>query len=213
MATAGEESEQAWSSFFEEMMNRGMRQPLMVSSDVHKGPIKAITRAFPKARRQLCLAHKMRNLINKVPLNVQKEIKAHAHDVYYACDRESAEVPGAKFIERYADIYPEMVRIFQADPDIYLIRLDFPIGHRRIIRTTNLIERSFAEEKHRSKIIPRHQNEKGAIKLVFGVLIRASYNWRRININELDLAILRKIRKTIVADLENEEKISYEWAA
>jgi putative transposase len=208
MSAAGEENEAAWSLMFNEMLDRGLRQPLLVTSDGHKGLIKPLNRA----KRQRCLAHKMRNLISKVPMDVQKEIKAHAHTIYYANEQSSAETLASMFIERYAEKYPAMI-CFQEDYDACLIQLEFPLGHRRIIRTTNLIERSFVEEKRRTKIIPQHQNEKGAMKLVFGVLLRASQNWQRITMKELDLVMLRNIRKTIVPEIELEEKLSYEWAA
>jgi putative transposase len=210
------ESEDSWSSFFEEMLSRGLRQPLLVISDGDKGLIKAIAGSFPRAKRQRCIAHKMRNLMNKVPKEIQSEIKTQVHDVYYACDRQSAEVLSSKFIDKYVDKYPALIRCFTEDLDSCLTQLEFPIGHRRIIRTTNLIERAFVEEKRRTKIIPQHQHEKGAMKLVFGVLIRASYHWQRINISELDLTILKNIRKTmgIKNKIEqNEEKISYIVAA
>lgn len=210
------ESEDSWNSFFEELLSRGLRQPLLVISDGNKGLIKAIAGSFPRAKRQRCIAHKMRNLMNKVPKEIQQEIKAQVHDVYYASDKESAEVLSSKFIDNYVDKYPSLIRCFTEDLDACLTQLEFPIGHRRMIRTTNLIERAFVEEKRRTKIIPQHQNEKGAMKLVFGVLIRASYHWRRINMSQLDLTILKNIRKTIVSDLENEKnetKISYIVAA
>jgi putative transposase len=213
MSAAGEENEAAWALMFNEMLDRGLRQPLLVTSDGHKGLVKAITRSFPRAKRQRCLAHKMRNLISKVPMDVQKEIKAHAHTIYYANEQSSAETLASMFIERYAEKYPAMIKCFQEDYEACLIQLEFPLGHRRIIRTTNLIERSFVEEKRRTKIIPQHQNEKGAMKLVFGVLLRASQNWQRITMKELDLVMLRNIRQTIVPEIELEEKLSYEWAA
>jgi transposase-like protein len=46
-----------------------------------------------------------------------------------------------------------------------------PVRHRINVRTTNLIERSFAEERRRTKVIPRLLDEKSATKLVFATLI------------------------------------------
>lgn len=207
------ESEQSWTDFFEDMLSRGLRHPLLVISDGHKGLIKAITRVFPKAKRQRCVAHKLRNLMNKVPLQDQKEVKQQAHMVYYAADKSSAEVLASRFIEKYANKYPAMINSFLEDLDACLTQLDFPIGHRKLIRTTNLIERAFVEEKRRTKIIPAHYNEKGAIKLVYGVLIRASNKWQSVSMSELDLTILRNIRKTIVGKENNDEYLSYDVAA
>jgi transposase-like protein len=44
------------------------------------------------------------------------------------------------------------------------------------------VERSFEEERRRSKVIPRFFDEKSGLKLVFATLIRASQRWRRVAI-------------------------------
>jgi len=48
--------------------------------------------------------------------------------------------------------------------------LRVPVNHRRCVRTTNLIERSFLEERRRTKIIPRFFDERSCLKLVFATL-------------------------------------------
>ena len=54
-------------AFFEDMKMRGLNEPLLVTSDGAPGVIKAIEVCFPRAARQRCLAHRMRNLAAKVP--------------------------------------------------------------------------------------------------------------------------------------------------
>ncbi|NQU68382.1 MAG: IS256 family transposase [Candidatus Marinimicrobia bacterium] len=207
---AQSESEDSWSVFFEGMINRGLRQPLALISDGHKGLKNAITRVFPNAKRQRCIAHKLRNILNKVPHHVQHEVKDLVKMVYYAADRDTAEYIAGQVIEKYAEVYPAMVRCFQEDLDACLTHLDFPDGHRRLIRTTNLIERSFVEEKRRTKIIPQHQNEKGAMKLVYGTLIRSAARWQRVTMSDLDLTILKNLKKTITGKIvSDEDRISY----
>jgi transposase-like protein len=49
MSAAGEENEAAWALMFNEMLDRGLRQPLLVTSDGHKGLVKAITRSFSQS--------------------------------------------------------------------------------------------------------------------------------------------------------------------
>lgn len=208
------ESEDSWLAFFEDMLNRGLRQPLLLISDGHKGLRNAITRVFPHAKRQRCIAHKLRNILNKTPRHIQREVKELIKMVYYAADRDTAELIAGQVIEKYADLYPSMVRCFQEDLDSCLTHLDFPEGHRRLIRTTNLIERSFVEEKRRTKIIPQHQNEKGAMKLVYGTLIRSAERWQRVIMSDLDLTILKNLKKTIAGKIVSEEnRISYLLAA
>ena len=207
------ESEISWGDFFEDLLNRGLRQPLLVVSDGNKGIIKAIVKYFPLAYRQRCIAHKMRNIMNKVPIDIQNIIKAEVHNIYYAEDENVAEVRASEFINKYSDKYPEMIRCFTDDLSSCLVQLKFPMTHRRIIRTTNLIERAFVEEKRRTKIIPCHQNEKGMMNLVFGVLIRASRNWNKVKMTETDFTLLRNIRKIILPNDNDMSNISYLVAA
>jgi transposase-like protein len=59
-----------------------------------------------------------------------------------------------------------------------IAHLRLPVTHRRFVRTTNLLERLFVEERRRLKIIPNGFGEKPVLKLMFGALIRAAERWR-----------------------------------
>ena len=54
------------------------------------------------------------------------------------------------------------------------------VTHRRAIRTTNLLERLFVEERGRLKNIPNAFGERAVLKLMFGALIRAAERWRSV---------------------------------
>ncbi len=154
----------------------------------------------------------MRNLLSKLPSDVQKEVRDRLRSIYYAPDPETAEALSARFIEDYAEKYPSMTKCFSDDLQACLTHLKYPTGHRKHIRTTNTIERAFVEEKRRTKIIPQHAHEKGAIGLVFSVLIRASNSWRKVNMTELELAQLKNIKKMIYPENNESDFISYELA-
>jgi putative transposase len=70
--------------FFRDMRRRGLPDPLLVVSDGAPGIIRAIEEGFPRALRQRCLAHKMRNLASKVPEDLRPEFKARATACYQA---------------------------------------------------------------------------------------------------------------------------------
>ncbi len=55
---------------------------------------------------------------------------------------------------------PSAVACFQDDFEACIAHLRMPIPHRRAIRTTNLLERLFVEERRRLKIIPNAFGEK-----------------------------------------------------
>jgi putative transposase len=49
-----------------------------------------------------------------------------------------------------------------------------PVRHRIRVRTTNLAERSFVEERRRTKVISRFPDEQAANKLIFATMIHAA---------------------------------------
>lgn len=212
------ESADCWEAHFDDLIDRGMPQPLFVVSDGGKGLKAALTKCFPYATRGRCIAHKMRNLMNKLPRDkqIRGPIKRKIKAIYYAPDRATADQLAAGLIEAYAGDHPNMIKCFQADLEACLAHLEFPAGHRRYIRTTNLIERAFVEQKRRTKVIPAHINEKGAMKLVYGSLIRAARDWQKVSMEPLERTQLKHLRKTMVPEEEiktENNNISYQLAA
>jgi transposase-like protein len=207
------ESQEAWETFFDDMQRRGLRQPLLVISDGGKGAIAAIQKRFPRADRQRCIAHKLRNLMAKLPKDVAAQILLEFKAVYYAADRSAADVLAAQTIEKYAQQYPAAIQCFTEDMEACLAHLKYPEGHRRYIRTTNLMERTFEEQKRRTKVLPQHQHERGAVGLVFAVLWRASLKWQRVSMTPLELTLLRNIRAFICPHDQQSGFISYQLAA
>ena len=212
------ESAACWEAHFDGLIERGLSQPLFVISDGGKGLKAALTKCFPYATRGRCIAHKMRNLMNKLPRDkqIRGPIKRKIKAIYYAPDRATADQLAAGLIEAYAGQHPNMVKCFQSDLEACLGHLKFPAGHRRYIRTTNLIERAFVEQKRRTKVIPAHINEKGAMKLVYGSLIRAARSWQRVSMEQLELSQLKHLRKTMTSQEDittDNNKISYQLVA
>ena len=66
---------------------------------------------------------------------------------------------------------------------------------RKLIRTGNLIERAFGEQKRRTKVIPRFFDEKSCLKLAYGSLIRAAERFRRVKMTLLDIQRLETMRR------------------
>ena len=81
---------------------------------------------------------------------------------------------------------PSASACFEDDFEACIAHLRMPITHRRAIRTTNLLERLFVEERRRLKIIPNAFGEKAVLELMFGAMIRAAERWRAIRVSELE---------------------------
>jgi len=194
MALGNKESYDSWLDFFRNMIKRGLRMPLLIISDGSPGLIKAIANCFPESRRQRCLVHKLRNISSKLPQNVLDEIMHKIKTVYYQTDKEISMMYAEKVIREYASLYPSAIKCFEEDLESCLAYMDFPSGHHKYIRTTNLLERCFEEQKRRTKVIPRFLDEISCLKLIYATLIRVSEKWRRIKMSEYELTLLRELR-------------------
>ncbi len=209
VALGNRESYDDWLAFLRDMLNRGLRDPTTVTSDGAPGLKKAIEAVFPNSVRLRCWVHRMKNFSSKVPQEVWPEVKAELVAIREAAGFEQGRQLAFAFIERYRSVFPSLVRAFEDDMEALLSHLRLPFTHRKYVRTTNLIERSFEEERRRTKVIPGFLTEKSALKLVFSVLIRASKRWRRVNFHPTEIAYLERLRKElgIIEDLPESRQL------
>lgn len=201
MAGSKEDAETV-TAFFEDMRARGLGDPLLVVSDGAPGIVKAIETCFPRSARQRCLAHRMRNLAAKVPEDLWPEFKARATAAYQAPSRAIARDLGAGVTGDYQTKLPSAVACFQDDFEACIAHLRMPVTHRRAIRTTNLLERLFVEERRRLKIIPNAFGEKPVLKLMFGAMIRAAERWRPVKITDFERRQMAAIKTELSQEYE-----------
>ena len=194
MGLGNKESYTAWQDFIRDMQARGLQEPVLVTIDGAPGLIRAVEEAWPNSLRQRCLAHKIRNVIDKVPKDAQAELKAMVHSAYYAPNREVAEMIAKDLLERYQDQYPSAMKSFTNDLEACWSYMRCPVVHHKRIRTTNLLERAFVEQKRRTKIIPCFWTEKSCLKLVFATLWQASQRWRGVRMSEFEQQQLLQLR-------------------
>jgi putative transposase len=184
------------------MKMRGLNDPLLVTSDGAPGIIKAIEVCFPRAARQRCLAHRMRNLAAKVPEDIWPDFKARVQAAYQAPSRAIARELAAGIVADYGQEQERGVACFMDDFEACIAHLRFPVTHRRAIRTTNLLERLFVEERRRLKIIPNAFGERAVLKLMFGALIRAAERWRSVKVTEFERRQMASVRKELDQEYE-----------
>lgn len=186
MSLGNKESQEGWLEHFRSLVSRGLPTPLTVTSDGAPGCIKAVEGMWPEAERIRCWVHKMKNVLDKVPDESRETIRRLLTDVRDAPDHETGERRAAAFIEQYRSKLPSAVACFEDDLAASLNHLKLPSLHHKSIRTTNLVERGFEEERRRSKVIPRFRTEKECLKLVFATLWRASERWLKVKFTEIE---------------------------
>jgi transposase-like protein len=186
MSLGNKESEVAWLEHFRSLVSRNLPTPLTVTTDGAPGLIKAVEAMWPEAERLRCWFHKMKNVLEKVPDEMREPIKRLLQDVRDAPDHETGAARAKELIDRYEKKLPAATACLADDLDATLAHLKLPSLHQKMIRTTNLCERSFVEERRRTKVIPRFFDEKGCLKLVFATLWRASQRWRGVRFNTME---------------------------
>jgi transposase-like protein len=128
----------------------------------------------------------MRNVLDKVPDDQREAVKRLLFDVRDAPDHATGQARATAFIEQYKAKLPSAVACFADDLAASLNHLKLPSLHHKSIRTTNLVERGFEEERRRSKVIPKFRTERECLKLVFAVLWRASQRWLKVKFTEIE---------------------------
>jgi putative transposase len=194
LAPGTKEDTASGTAFFEDLKRRGLADPLLVVTDGAPGLIRAVETCFPRALRQRCLVHRLRNLRSKAPETRWPEIALRARGCYEAASAALATVLRDDFVQTYERELPAVVQCFRDDFDACIAHLHFPLRHRRVVRTTNLLERLFLEERRRTKIIPNAFGERPVLKLMYAAVIRAAERWRGIAVGEFEQRQLRAIR-------------------
>jgi transposase-like protein len=185
------ESHAAWRDALRDLVTRGLPVPLTVTTDGAPGLLRAVEEVWPQTLRLRCWVHRMRNLESKIPQDRWLEVKGAVIAIRDAATLETGQQAAADFLARYGAEFPSACACLSDDLAALLNHLRLPWRLRKFVRTTNLVERSFVEERRRSKTLPRFFTEKSCVKLVFATLLRAAERWQRIVLSRLELAQLQ----------------------
>ena len=203
LMSGSKEDYETVSAFFQDMRGRGLGDPLLVVCDGAPGIIKATGTCFPRSERQRCLFHRMSNLAAKVSRDeAWPEFREQARAAYQAPSRAIARGLGADLVRKWEKEFPSAAACFQDDFEACIAHLRMPVRHRKAIRTTNMLERLFGEERRRLKVIPNAWGEKAVLKLMFAAMARASERWRPIAVTGFERRQLEQVRKDLDEEYE-----------
>lgn len=175
------ESAESWSSVLRDLKRRGMRAPLVAIGDGALGFWKAVRDVWPKTKEQRCWVHRLANVLDKLPKRLQPRAKRALHEIMEAETRKEAEVEIARFKSEYEAKYPKAVASLCRDSAKLLTFFDFPAEHWLHIRSTNVIESSFATVRLRQRVTKGSGSRTKALLMAFKLLEMAEKRWRKIN--------------------------------
>ena len=169
VAGGKKEDSASWEQFVRSMIERGLRGVRLVVGDRCAGLVSTVDSMLPKARYQRCMVHFMRNVLSKVP-PIHREWASAALKAIFAMEsRESAlakaESVAAEMEARRLKAAANCLREGVGETTTYLLP-EFPDGHRRRIRTNNMIERLNREIRWRTRVVGSFPDGNSALMLV-----------------------------------------------
>ncbi len=173
------EHETHWKAFLQGLKDRGMQGVQLVVSDDHAGLGAARRAVLGSVPWQRCQFHLQQNAGAYVPKQAMRmEVAADIRAMFNAPDRKTAEEFLQAAIQKYAVSAPRLSAWLEDNLAEGFTVFDFPLEHRRTIRTTNSLERINKEIRRRTRVVGVFPNEASCLRLVSALLMETSEEWQ-----------------------------------
>lgn len=168
------ESTMAWGVLLRSLIERGLDPDgvVLVVADGADGIAAAVADAFSNASLQRCWTHRVRNLLDAVPLAERKSALRGLRAIYRAATKRSAVAAYWRFAKVWRKRHPRLVAGLERHLDSLLPVFDLPALVRPSLRTTNLIERAFRELRRRLRPIGALSDRRSADRILYGQVAR-----------------------------------------
>jgi putative transposase len=175
------ESKESWRSILRELKRRGLAVgPELAIGDGALGFWAAMAEEFPDTKSQICWVHKTANVLDKLPSSLQGKAKQMIHDIYLAPTKQDANIAFDVFIEEFDLKYPRAVDSLRNNRQELMSFYDFPAEQWQHIRSTNVIESTFATVRLRTKRTKGCGSRIATLTMVFKLAESAQKRWRKL---------------------------------
>jgi len=177
---ASDESEAKWEAFLRDLYDRGLegKSCRLIITDGCPGLHKALETVYPYIPRQRCWVHKLRNVPSKVRRKDREECMGGAKLIYQAHNRREAIRRYKEWRAKWHHLYPRAVNCLERDLDELLNFFEAPSSHRKKVRTTNAIERTFREVRRRVRPMTCFTNARSVDRIIYGVISHLNQSWK-----------------------------------
>jgi|TARA_B100000315_G_C14506669_1_gene554941 transposase-like protein len=173
------EHEVHWRNFLQSLVSRGLSGIELITSDDHLGLKSARQAVFGGVSWQRCQCHLQRNAQAYVPRRSMKaDVASGIRSVFNAPDRQEADALLKKTVAKYTQDAPRLADWMEENLPEGLTAFAFPQKHRRLIRTTNGLERLNRETRRRTRVASLFPNEASCLRLVTAVVMEISEDWQ-----------------------------------
>jgi putative transposase len=173
------EHESHWKAFLKGLKDRGLNGVKLVISDDHTGLGAARRAVLGSVPWQRCQFHLQQNAGAYLPRqSMRLEVAADIRSMFNAPDRKTAEEYLQAAIQKYAVSAPRLSAWLESNLSEGFSVFDFPLEHRKTIRTTNSLERINKEIRRRTRVVGVFPNEASCLRLVSAILMETSEEWQ-----------------------------------
>jgi putative transposase len=177
---AGQETAAAWEEVIAKLVERHVGVPVLAIIEGNPGLHAALQAQWPQIAIQRCTAHKLRNLLGKVPAHLQEEVAEDYRRMIYGETREAVERARKAFTKKWRLRCPAVAASLEEAGDELFTFLSFPLSQWKGLRTTNALERIHAEFRRRTKTQASLPSEEAVLLLLFGLLRSGQITLRRL---------------------------------
>ena len=172
------EQEVHWRTFLQSLVERGLAGVELIISDAHAGLQAARRAVFGGVPWQRCQFHLQQNAQAYLPRQELKaQVAADIRAIFNAPNRTEAEALLKKTVAKYAQAAPRLATWLEESIPEGLTVFAFPEAHRRLIRTSNGLERLNREIRRRTRVVSIFPNEAACLRLISAILMETSDEW------------------------------------
>jgi putative transposase len=146
-----------WLGVLTELQNRGVRDCLIACVDGLGGFKEALRAVFPRTAVQLCVVHKIRNSLRRVPWKERKVVAADLRKIYSAPTVEAAEQELARFAATWDERYAMISLSWRRDWNELTTFFDYPMEIRRVLYTTDENNKAVTFPLRRLTCVEQHR--------------------------------------------------------
>ena len=174
---AKSESGAEWKVFLTDLFTRGVTGFEVICADGGQGLISILPEVYPYIPLQRCWAHKVRNILDKVPRKKQHSVQRGLKKIYTAENLIEAQTSARRWTHSWIDKFPHAVKCLQNDLEDLLTCFQFTDkDFRKAIRTTNAIERRFREVRRRTRPMGVFSNRTSIERILYAVFMYENMN-------------------------------------
>jgi transposase-like protein len=144
----------------------------LVAADGAGGIAAAVAEAFPAADLQRCWTHRVRNILEALPVGERRACLRGLRAIYRARTRRAAVAAYWRWASAWRTRHPVLVRRLERDLDELLAVFALPEPIRISLRTTNLIERAFRELRRRIRPMGALADRRSADRILYAQVLR-----------------------------------------